>query len=120
MAQRQTDQQQERVMTLKVIRERLTDKCESDPRLVLEYINEDRRDDLAMCAVTMSLYSFSAECFQDAQDRANDIFRDAVEDYINEHCEQEEAEYMQEQREEAAEMRGQARRDEMIAGGATI
>ena len=99
---------------MKVIKDRLTDKCESDPQLVMEYINEDQREDLASIALTMATFSMSSDCYQDAQDRAKSIFESALEDYIDDHHEQERAEYMQEMREEAAEMRHQAQRDEML------
>lgn len=97
---------------MKVIKDRLTDKCESDPQLVVQYLNEDQIADLASIALTMATFSMSSECFQDAQDRAKSIFESALDDYIDDHYEQERAEYMQEQKEYAAELRANAMRDE--------
>lgn len=99
---------------MKVIRDRLTDKCESDPQLVMEYINEDQREDLARYALTMAAFPMSSERFENVRDLAKSIFESALEDYIDDHHEQEKAEYMQEMREEEAEMRFQAQRDEML------
>ena len=97
---------------MKVIKDRLTDKCESNPQLVMEYINEDQREDLARYALTMAAFPMSSERFENVRDLAKSIFESALEDYIDDHHEQEKAEYMQEQKEYAAELRANAMRDE--------
>ena len=99
---------------MKVIKDRLTDKCESDPQLVMEYINEDQREDLARYALTMAAFPMSSERFENVRDLAKSIFTSAVDDYISGHESEAEREYLQEQREEAAEIRYQAQRDEML------
>ena len=96
---------------MKIIRDRLTDKCENDPRLLLQYIDEDDVVDLAAAAMRMTLSSFASASYEVAQDRVNFIMDGAKDDYITDHEAAEEREYLQEQREEAAEMRADELRE---------
>ena len=96
---------------MQVIRDRLTDKCENDPRLLLAYIDEDDRDDLAAAAMQIVLSSFEFFSCELARDRVNFIMDSAKDDYIAAHEAAEEREYLQEQREEAAEMRADEMRE---------
>ena len=100
---------------MKIIRDRLIDKCEQDPRLLLEYIDEDERYDLSFAAMDMAVNSRESERFSLAKDRVDYIMGHATDDYIAAHEEAEESEYLQEMKEEAAEMRADEMRDERLA-----
>ena len=97
---------------MQIIRDRLTDKCEQDPRLLLEYIDEEERDELAVAAMTLTLYSSASERAESAHDRVTYIMDSAKDDYIAAHEASEELEYLQEMKEEAAELRADEMREE--------